>query len=298
LRAEIDQMVGESEVSGRIAILAGPLTTVTAYLVGLDARLVGLSWGWDLQPEAIGQPFDADALAWVGRLDALIVDSVVTRAVAERLGLKSDRISLIPWGIDPKLFTPDGPKADLSAWGVSPGDRAVLSLRSHTPVHRVGDIIEAFARAREEDPSLFLLVGGDGPLLEQHVARVAEMGIGDRVRFIGILPETELPGLLRAVDVYVSATAVDGTSVTLLQALATGTPAVVSDIPGNRPWLEHGLTATFPTTDVQRLGMRILRPPRRSSDVGQPCDSVSNSDLPDWARGGAILKSTLCEAAP
>jgi glycosyltransferase involved in cell wall biosynthesis len=258
LRARI---AGLADHPDGVAVLAGPLTTVTSHLVGLPIRLVGLSWGWDLQPQAIGQEFDPASLAWVAGLDGLIVDSVVTRHVATGLGLSPDRISLIPWGADTDVFTPDGPRADLGLWGVTPSDHVVLSLRSHTPIHRVGDVVEAFDIAAAEDPDLVLLVGGDGPLRAALEARVADLGLADRVRFLGMLDEARLPSLLRAVGLYVSATAVDGTSVTLLQALACGTPTVVSDIPANRPWADQAWTRTFPLGDVAALADAMVRTP-------------------------------------
>ncbi len=241
LRTEIDTLTAIQ----RMPILAGPLTTITKHLMGANARIVGLSWGWDLQPEALGEVFDPTALAWIADLDALIVDSIVTEQIAHDLGLALERISNIPWGVDTELFTRQGPKADLSQWGVAPGDRVVLSLRAHTPIHRVGDIVEAFALAVKEDPKLFLLIGGDGPLRQALEARTHELGIEHRTTFIRMLPEQELPALLRAVDLYVAATAVDGTSVTLLQALACGVPVLVSDISGNLPWIEDAGAETF-----------------------------------------------------
>lgn len=258
MRARIEQMVAQDDAAAGMSILAGPLTTVTRHLVGVDARLVGLSWGWDLQPEAIGEVFDPQDLAWVSDLDALIVDSIVTQEVAIRLGLEPSRITNIPWGIDTELFTPEGPKADLSVWGVSPGARVILSLRSHTAIHRVGDVIEAFALALEVDPDLFLLVGGDGPLRGELEQRVETFGIESRVAFIGLLPEGELPPLLRAVDVYVSATAVDGTSVTLVQAVACGVPVITSNIAGGRPWYAQDSTATFDVGDVLVLSRLLV----------------------------------------
>ena len=290
LRAGIDELTEAHS----IPILAGPLTTVTRHLMGSNTRIVGLSWGWDLQPEAIGEEFDADELAWVSDLDALIVDSIVTEAVAINLGLDPSRISNIPWGIDVDLFTPDGPKADLSRWGVEPGDRVVLSLRSHTAIHRIGDIIEAFAMALREDPNLFLLVGADGPLLDDNIKRAEQLGIEARVQFIGMLPETDLPALLRAASVYVSATAVDGTSVTLLQALATGTPVIASRIPANLAWLGSSSCRSVSVGDVNALAEVF----RDVGPRGQPTGDVMLHAgvvrlAADWGSNSAVLTSIL-----
>ncbi len=263
LRTQIDARTANEP----IPILAGPLTTITKHLMGANARVVGLSWGWDLQQEALGEVLDPGALAWISDLDALIVDSIVTEQIAQDLGLAPERISNIPWGIDTELFTPQGPKADLTQWGVSPTDRVVLSLRAHTPIHHVGDIVEAFATAINEDPRLFLLIGSDGPLLRTLEARVNELGIEHRTAFIGMLPEEDLPALFRAVDLYLAATAVDGTSVTLLQALACGVRVLVSGIPGNLPWIEDAESETFQLGAIEALGRALAEPAPTTNSV-------------------------------
>jgi L-malate glycosyltransferase len=292
-------LVGLAARPGGLSVLAGPLTTVTAGLVGIPARLVGLSWGWDLQPEAIGQAFDAEQLAWLSALDALIVDSVVTRQVALGLGVDAGRIALIPWGADTALFTPDGPRTELTAWGVVPTDHVVLSLRSHTPIHRVGDVIEAFAIASAADANLLLLVGGDGPMRGSLESRVAELGLAGRVRFVGRLDESELPALLRSVGLYVSATAVDGTSVTLLQALACGTPVAVSDIPGNRPWADQPWTRLFPLGDTARLADEMLRTAYAPAGRREPQRLAERRRQEiSWARNATALVGIMRPEGP
>ncbi len=290
LRNEIDALTANQ----RIPILAGPLTTITKHLMGANARVVGLSWGWDLQPEALGEVLDPGALAWISDLDALIVDSIVTQHVAINLGVDPARISNIPWGIDVDLFTPDGPKADLSGYGVSAGNKVVLSLRSHTPIHRVGDIVEAFALAINEDPKLFLLIGGDGPLRQALEARVHELGIEHRTTFIGMLPEHELPALLRAVDLYVSASAVDGTSVTLLQALATATPVVASAIPGNLAWLQPPSCIAVSVGDhLGLVGALATKGKGSIRDQGARLVASQVRTTSDWRTSASLLPSIL-----
>jgi glycosyltransferase involved in cell wall biosynthesis len=290
LRTQIDAQTANV----RIPILAGPLTTITKDLMGANARLVGLSWGWDLQPEALGEVFDPTALAWITDLDALIVDSIVTERIAQDLGLDPARISNIPWGVDTELFTPHGPKANLSRWRVGPDDHVVLSLRAHTPIHRVGDIVEAFAIAVAQDPQLFLLIGGDGPLRQTLEARVQELGVEQRTTFMGMLPEQELPALLRAVDLYVAATAVDGTSVTLLQALACGVPVLVSDIPGNLPWLQTPSCLVVAVGDHIALADALTGKwavDNRTRAVGMVASQVR--ERAQWRRNTSALLSIL-----
>ena len=227
-------------------IVAGPLTTCTSHLVGLDVPLVGLSWGFDLH-EMEHDESDSD-LSWMAGLAGLIVDSEPTRSIAEDLGVSRDRIELIPWGVDLDLFDPTGPRAAHPELPMN--SRVVLSARSHEPLYRVGDIVTAFERARSLlNDDVYLVVLNDGPLTEEIRA-----GAGDHTLFIGRVSEKELAAWLRRSDLYVSSSETDGSSVTLLQAMACGTPVLVSDIPGNREWVHAGLTGgIFPLGDVGAL---------------------------------------------
>ena len=227
-------------------VLAGPLHAVTRPLVGLPIRLVGLSWGYDLEQldRAGGN------LAWLATLDGLVVDSVTNRTIAERAGLGTERITFLPWGVDIGRFTPDGPavsRADLNLPG--PG-RVALSLRAHESIYRVPDVIDAVALLDD----VALVIGHSGSLTDDLRAQVTHLDLADRVRFIGTVPEADIPALMRMADCYVTASEVDGTSVTLLQAMACGTAVVASDTPGNRQWVHAGSTGwSFPTGDSRAL---------------------------------------------
>ena len=56
----------------------------------------------------------------------------------------------------------------------------------------------------------------------------------------GEIQPSEMPRWFRAADVYVSCAKSDGTSISLLEAMASGLPVVVSDIPSNREWIQQG----------------------------------------------------------
>jgi glycosyltransferase involved in cell wall biosynthesis len=239
-------------------VLAGPLNSVTKSLVGLSRPVIGLSWGYDLQ-QGHSQAVPLEAMAWLSGLDGLVVDSPVTRDLAIALGLGPERVVLIPWGVDLELFTPDGPAVSAAAHGFAHGSQVVLSLRTHDTIYRTSDVIEAFARAALADPALMLVLGGDGPLTPAHRARVDELGLAPRVRFIGRVDESELPALLRGADLYVTASETDGTSVTLLQAMACGVPVIASRNPGNATWVREGETGQlFDVGDVKELAALMV----------------------------------------
>jgi glycosyltransferase involved in cell wall biosynthesis len=244
----------ESAALGGHPVLAGPLHTVTEQLASMPIALVGLSWGYDLEEMATA---GAD-LTWLPKLGALIVDSDSNRDIAKSAGVDPARITFLPWGIDLEAFALEGPRISPLELGLLPNARIVLSLRAHEPQYRVGDIIEAFAIAQAKDTNLVLVIGHEGSLTAKLKEQVSDLDLSQSVRFIGPLPESELAPLLRGACCYVTASQVDGTSVTLLQAMACGTPVVASNTAGNQGWVTDKVTGhTFPTHDVAALAAAI-----------------------------------------
>ena len=81
----------------------------------------------------------------------------------------------------------------------------------------------------------------------------------DRVHFAGQVESERLPEYYRAADLYVSASHSDGSSVSLLEAMACGLPALVSDIPGNREWVEPQANGwRFPDGDAEALAQGLI----------------------------------------
>ncbi|MGI9136234.1 MAG: glycosyltransferase family 4 protein [Candidatus Nanopelagicales bacterium] len=237
-------------------VLAGPLHSITLPLADLPIPVVGLSWGYDLSD------LDRDGadLSWLTRLQGLIVDSEANRAIALAAGVEAERITFMPWGVDLQEFPFHAPWIDAFELGVPPHAPLVLSLRAHESIYRVADIIRAFAAVPRRDdvhedfPDPHLIIGHRGSLTDELKALVRELDIERRTRFIGTVPEHDLVPLLGRASCYVTASDVDGTSVTLLQAMACGTPVIASDTPGNRGWVVEGQTGfLFPVGDVGAL---------------------------------------------
>ena len=278
-------------------VLAGPLTTITRQLIGISRPLVGLSWGFDLfKLESSGED-----LSWLEQLDGLIVDSTATRDIALASGLQEAKVHSIPWGIDIDVFTPQGPVMDLDEWGVPSSKSTIVSLRALEPLYRVGDIIDAFALIAADEAESHLIIGNDGTLQQQLIERVQAQGLGDRTTFIGKLPETELPELLRASSVYVTASEVDGSSVTLLQAMSCGVPVVASNTLGNGEWVVPGETGQLFTTGSPHEIAAALSDALHESAHGDPQGLTAKArdlvkERADWNRNRHTL-GTIMRAA-
>jgi glycosyltransferase involved in cell wall biosynthesis len=89
---------------------------------------------------------------------------------------------------------------------------------------------------------------------------IEQNGLRDRVHLGGQVSQTDLPRFYQAADLYLSASQSDGSSISLLEALASGLPALVSDIPGNREWVQPGEQGwLFPAGDPDALAQGLLR---------------------------------------
>jgi glycosyltransferase involved in cell wall biosynthesis len=224
---------------------AGPVQSCAFLTVLAWFRpLVTMSWGSDLLLGArngIGR-----LLAWLtlAGTDVLVCDCDVVRRVAVDLGMRHERIAVFPWGVDLTHFSPggDGGLRDRLGWRSC---LVLISTRSWEPVYGVDVLVEGFALAAQHLPSLRLLMLGDGSLRPRIERIVGEARLQDRVHFAGQVDQERLPDYYRAADLYVSASRSDGSSISLLEAMACGLPAVVSDIAGNREWVEPGVNGDW-----------------------------------------------------
>lgn len=231
-------------------VLAGPVPTVAAdVLAATNKPVVVTSWGSDLLVDAQHDREVAERATFaLTRAAAVLVDSRTVARAAEQFGAPEDRIVRFPWGVD----------LDEHHWYPVPpiGDRTnVVSLRRLEPNYRVEVLIEAVAQV----PELHLEVLGDGSAAAGLRRKAVALGVAERVSFAGLVEERATVNALRTAHLHVSTSPMDGTSISLLQALAVGRPSIVVDNPSNREWVEHGVTGWLtPAGDPDALAA-VLR---------------------------------------
>ena len=266
---------------------AGPIhlgAAITA-LAGFKP-LVSMSWGSDLLWEA-RRPVPATAARIALRSSAAFIgDCEAVRRAAIKLGMDKERITLFPWGVDLRHFTP-GSGEDLRARLGWQENFILLSVRSFEPLYGVDIIINAFIQLAPQIPSLRLLLLGDGSKKKSFMERLQRAGLEDRVKFIGVVKRVELPEYYRAADLYLSASYSDGSSVSLLEAMACGLPSLVSDIPGNQEWITPGVTGwLFESGKVISLIEWIKQVSHSRSESITVCESarVVVQKRADWSK--------------
>lgn len=187
--------------------------------------------------------------------------------VAERLadlGASPVRIRRALWGVDVELFSPAASTPERrAAFGLPPTGLVVLSIRGLRDLQNPLTVVRAFAALHAEHPdaTLALKLGpADAELAPVVAAEIEALGIGPAVSVIGHMPHDQLADLYRVADVCLSVPSSDGTSVALLEAMATGRPVVVSDIPANREWITEGESGVLvQPADASALSDALLR---------------------------------------
>jgi len=108
----------------------------------------------------------------------------------------------------------------------------VLSVKGLYPVNQHETLLRAMATVRERVPNAQLLLAGEGPLRPELEALAGRLGIGDSVRFLGLLDNAELVGVYARAWVFVNTAALDSYGNVTVEALACGTPAVACETAG------------------------------------------------------------------
>ena len=170
----------------------------------------------------------------VRRADFLLADSESTRRdLVELLGVPPDRVQVIYGGVD-AMFAPVGDAEALrrAREKYAHGRPFILAVGTLEPRKNYPTLIRAFARARQAArlPHALVIVGRKGWVYEPIFAAVDDLGLHDEVIFPGFVPDEELPALYNAADVLVTPSFYEGFGLPALEAMACGTPVIVSDV--------------------------------------------------------------------
>lgn len=180
----------------------------------------------------------------------------LARHLAE-MGVEPARIRVIHDGVDRALFHPGEKAAERAALNLPPDGRLLLFVGNLVPVKAVDVLLRAGADLARAGESFRLLVVGQGPLRPSLEGLAAELGLADRVRFLGAIPQVELPRWYRAADVFVLPSHSEGVPNVLLEASACGTPWVASRV-GGIPEIAHlGVSRLVPPNAPTELAAAI-----------------------------------------
>ncbi|MCI0342733.1 MAG: glycosyltransferase [Planctomycetales bacterium] len=198
-----------------------------------------------------------------GLFDAVItVSEALRREAIERLGCDPARVFHVVNGVDLAPFgslpTRDFARGLLGLGGGEIAIGMVSRFVAHGSVMKGHpEMVRAFARVAGTEPAARLVLVGDGPSRPEIAALARELGVADRVRFLG--QRDDVPRLLPAFSVVALPSRGEGLPRALVEAMAAGVPVVGADVGGIPELLRGGAGLTHAPGDTEALAAALLR---------------------------------------
>ena len=207
------------------------------------------------------------------RADAVVVSTEQERQDLVRLyQTPRHKVHVVPAGVDLELFQPVERNHARRVLGLGE-KRVLLYVGRIEPLKGLDILIGAVALLENVADTRLLVVGGklgQDAELDRLRYMAAQLGIGDMVTFAGSVPQTELPSYYSAADVFVLPSYHESFGLVALEAMACGTPVVVSRVGGLNTFVKNGETGYLipwhcPEPFAQRLDMLLANPALRDT---------------------------------
>lgn len=227
------------------------------------------------------QPATASDVRAAGRAaDGLLTVSAALRADMAALGIPPDRIGVHHTGVDLDLFRPQDRPTLKGRLGIE--GPLIASVGALIPRKGQALLIDALALL----PGTTLMLVGDGPDRAALTARAAGLGLSDRVRITGALAHHDLPDILAAADVMALASSSEGLANAWVEALACGTPIVITEAGGAREVIDRPEAGRIAERSAEAFAAaieEILRAPPDPSAVRKAAERFT------WTANTAAL---------
>jgi glycosyltransferase involved in cell wall biosynthesis len=195
-------------------------------------------WDMTLPPNLarVGRTIESRLAPPLYRRERIVTLSNSSREeLVHDLHFRADRVSVVEPGIDAR-FSP-GPEPHQRD-----ADPLVVAVGRLVPVKRFDQLIDSLVTLKPRHPRLRAVIVGEGYERAALESKIASHGADEWIELPGRIDDGELVALYRRAWVVASASAREGWGMTLTEAAACGTPAVVTDIAGHRDAIEDGVT--------------------------------------------------------
>lgn len=227
---------------------------------------IATSWGSDVLTVKTESPI----IRWIKKFIALYVArkadiiTVDAKSLLEKVvdfGVAPEKIKLISHGVSLNEFGAHRRTSEFRRnLGIPPNSKVVICTRRLEPLYDVESLVKAIPYVAENNPNVDFLILGNGTQKKRLRQMASQLKIEKYVSFISEVPHEQVADFLANSDLYVSTSLSDSTSVSLLEAMASQLPVIVTDIEGNREWVENGVNGFIvPTRKPDALAEKILQ---------------------------------------
>lgn len=236
---------------------------------------------------------------WVDVVVAVSAD--VGQKLRDLFLLDPTKIHVVVNGIDVGAFEVErDPEALRAALGLSSDDRLIITVGRLAVPKGQAFLLSALAILVRKHNNVKLLLVGDGELRESLQALTSRLSLTSRVIFAG--NREDIASLLTVAELFVLPSVSEGTSLALLEAMASGKPVVATDIPGNQSVIDHGKSGLLvPPADAGALAEAIetlLEDPEKAQALGRNAHAIASAryDIREtvreleqlWRGGGSV----------
>jgi len=268
---------------------AGPIQTCAfiAILAGASPLLT-MSWGFDLMDDVHkGWMWEFATKYTLERSTFFTSDANVTKDKAVAYGMNPEKTIVFPWGVDLEHFRMKSAEGSMAKEGF-----VLFCNRSWETRYGVDVLARAFVKVAQQRDDIRLLLLSGGSQGANIRKTLQGGGVEEYVTFGGQISQTDLPRWYHMADLYISPSHVDGSSVSLMEALACGLPCLVSDIPANQEWVfENKNGWLFRDGDADHLAEKILVAMNRREnlpEIGRASRSEAEKRA-DWKKNAEAL---------
>jgi len=245
-------------LSGRLALIYGTrkgipvvFTNHTRYDLYAQARL-------PFMPTEVSQSLLQSYMPdFCSAVDLVISPSRGMERVLRQYGVES-HVEVVPNGANLKPFQKAKPLAR-AEFGYSKSDVLLVYMGRVAPEKNIDFLLHSFAGVARTVPNVHLLILGGGQ--KEHEEKIrplpAELGIEERVRFMGMIPYDELPSYLAMCDAFVTASVTEVHPFSVIEAMATGLPIVGIDSPGVGDSVDDGVSGLLSTDDIASFTAKL-----------------------------------------
>lgn len=198
---------------------------------------------------------------WLSRRTARII--TVSRALTDEMtgqfAIPAEKVVTIHNGLNLTPYLTGGDRAGVRARLGVPADALLFGIAARfAPQKGLDALVAAAVPVLRENANAWVVVAGDGPLLEPVTMQARKTPVRERILFPGF--ETDIPGFLSALDLYVNASVSEALGIGTIEAMASGLPVVATAVGGTPEVVEDGVTGVLvPVGRPQPLTDAIAR---------------------------------------
>ncbi|MFC1920731.1 glycosyltransferase family 4 protein [Chloroflexota bacterium] len=276
-------------------VQVGPVQTCGFFtaLTGFRPILL-MSWGSDILISPYKNKLNRFITRYtINRSTMMLADCTTVRdKIIELSDYPEERIVSFPWGVELSQFQSGNNNLKLREQLDWQDKKVVIFTRSLEPMYGIETLMETIKSTIEKDDNIRFLLVGNGSLSGKMSSFIEDDNLNEYVNQVGRVDSTVLPDYYREADLYISTSYSDGTSISMLEAMACKLPVIVTDLPSNREWVRPDINGWLVQPgNSKAFGTSILaafKQQEKLAAIGQANLTLVHEKA-DWSKNSDLL---------